>query len=208
MKILAFGAHYDDVELGCGGALLAWKAQGHSISMFVATRSGYSDAKGNVIRSDATAREEGRCAAQLMGAELLEGELPTLELEFGESLNQKILGVLDQIRPDTVLTHWPGDVQHDHRALARASIQCCRHIPRLATYCSNWYEGEERFDPRFFVDISPFMDQKIQLIQVHASENARTAGRWVEYSRAQARVAGLKTGVENAEAFEVVRWLI
>ena len=31
MKILAIGAHFDDIELGCGDSLLTWKNQGHSI---------------------------------------------------------------------------------------------------------------------------------------------------------------------------------
>jgi LmbE family N-acetylglucosaminyl deacetylase len=207
VKILALGAHFDDVELGCGGSLLAWKAQGHSTSIFVATRSGYADAHGNIIRSDAAAQEEGRRAAKLLGAELFEGGLPTLELEFGETLNCKILSVLEQVKPDIVLTHWPGDVQHDHQALARSSIQCCRHVQRIATYCSNWYEGADRFDPRFYVDISAHLDQKVKLIEIHASENSRTGGKWIEYVRAQARIAGLRAGVQYAEAFELVRWL-
>jgi hypothetical protein len=47
----------------------------------------------------------------------------------------------------------------------------------------------------------------LKLIEIHASENSRTGGKWIEYVRAQARIAGLRTGVQYAEAFELVRWL-
>ena len=206
MRTLAIGAHFDDVELGCGGSLLAWKDQGHAITVFVASRSGYRDPQGTVIRPDATARAEGIAAANYMGAELIEGDFATFELEFAEPLNCKLMDVLHSVQPDMVLTHWSGDVHHDHRALALASLHCCRRVPRLLMYCSNWYESEQRFDPRFFVDISATLGKKIELVEIYRSENGRTGGLWLDYLRANARMMGLKTGVQYAEGFEVVKW--
>jgi len=207
MNILAIGAHFDDVELGCGGSLLTWKVQGHAISIFVASRSGYRNPQGAVIRHDDTARAEGIASTKYIGAELIEGGFPTFELEFAEPLNCKLMDVLHSVQPDIVLTHWVGDVHHDHRALAQASLHCCRHIPRLLMYCSNWYESNQRFDPRLFVDISKTLDEKIKLIKIHKSENCRTDWVWVDCIRSQARIMGAKAGVQFAEGFEVVKWL-
>ena len=207
MKILAIGAHFDDVELGCGGSLMAWREQGHKITIFVASRSGYRDPQGTVVRPDDTARSEGIASAKYIGAELIEGNFPTFELEFAEPLNCKLMDVLHKVQPDTVLTHWSGDVHHDHRAVALASLHCCRHIPRLLTYCSNYYESNMCFDPRFFVDISGTINDKITLIEIYRSENIRTAGGWVDYVRSQAGLMGAKAGVQYAEGFEVVKWL-
>lgn len=208
MRVLAVGAHHDDVELGCGGSLLLWKGQGHEITIYTATRSGYSDPGGAVVRSDAAARAEGVAAAEFLGAELIAGDAPTLALEFAEPLNRELLGVVERVRPDLVLTHWSGDVHHDHRALALASLHCCRHLPRLLMYRANWYESDRRFDPRFFVEITPTLEKKIELVGTYRSENERTAQVWSDYIRASARLDGLKTGVPFAEGFEVVTWRI
>lgn len=208
MNILAIGAHFDDVELGCGGSLFAFKNQGHTLNIFTASSSGYSDPQGRLVRSNDIAREEGKKAAQYLDARLIEGNFPTFELEFAEPLNCALMDVLSTTRPDIVFTHWPGDVHHDHRALGLASLQCCRHIPRVLTYCSNWYEGGRHFEPRFFIDISAYLENKIHLISLYQSENRRTDGCWEEYARNQARLMGLKMGVRFAESFEVVKWLM
>ncbi len=208
MNILAIGAHFDDVELGCGGSLLAWKDQGHVLTVFVATVSGYRDPQGNQIRSDEAARIEGIAVAKSMGATLIEGGFPHFELEFSEPLNRKLIEILRDVKPDLVLTHWPDDTHPDHRALARASLHCCRRVSRVLLYCSNWYESDERFDPRFYVDISATLEQKLELIELHQSENSRTRGAWLEYTRAQAKLLGTKAGVEYAESFQVVKWLM
>jgi LmbE family N-acetylglucosaminyl deacetylase len=208
MNILAIGAHFDDVELGCGGSLLAWRDLGHSLTVFVATVSGYRDPQGNLIRSNEAARAEGLAVAKKMGATLIEGGFPHFDLEFSEPLNSKLIQIIRDIKPDLVLTHWPDDTHPDHRALASATLHVCRHLPRVLLYCSNWYESDQRFDPRFFVDISVTLEQKLKLIELHQSENTRTHGTWLDYTRAQAKMLGAKTGVEYAEGFQVVKWLM
>lgn len=43
MNILAIGAHFDDVELGCGGALAKHTSSGDQVTVYVATKSGYAN---------------------------------------------------------------------------------------------------------------------------------------------------------------------
>jgi N-acetylglucosamine malate deacetylase 1 len=207
MKILAIGAHFDDVELGCGGSLLAWSDQGCDLTIFVAARSGYSDPLGNVIRSDRIARDEGLQAAQLLGARIIEGDFPHFEVDFTEALTGMLLRAKSEVQPDLVLTHWSGDVHHDHRSLGLATLHCFRHTPRVLLYRSNWYDGTSSFNARFFVDISGTLERKLQLVSCFVSENDRTTGRWMKYVKAQAVMHGLRAGVAYAEAFQVVRWL-
>lgn len=207
MKILAIGAHFDDVELGCGGSLLAWRDQGCDVTIFVAARSGYNDPLGNVIRSDGIARQEGLQAAKILRARIIEGDLPHFEVDFTEALTGKLLRAKSEVQPDLVLTHWSGDVHHDHRSLGLATLHCFRHTPRVLMYRSNWYDGIGTFADRFFVDISDTVERKLQLVSCFASENDRTSGRWMEYVKTQAVLQGLRAGVAYAEAFQVVRWL-
>lgn len=206
-KILAIGAHHDDVELGCGGSLLKWRAQGDGITLFIASTSGYRDSQGKRVRSDNVAHAEGVKAAKYMDAVMIDGGFQTFNVAFGEPLNRKILDALMSLKPDLVLTHWTGDVHHDHRELALSTLHCCRHIPRVLMYRSNWYDGAQLFNPRFFVDISEVFDQKKELVNIYRSECNRTGVLWSDYIDAQSTLIGLKAGVSKAEGFEIVRWI-
>jgi len=206
LKVLAIGAHFDDVELGCGGVLLRWQSEGHDVVVHTVTTSGYSDPRGRVIRSDEVARNEGIEAARSIGAELIEGEFSALEVDFDDTLNGALIEVFDRVKPDLVLTHWSGDTHRDHRIVARATIHCARRVPRLLMYRSNWYEGDCQFQTQFWVDISEMLEEKLKLIELYESENSRTGGAWIDFIRAEARLQGLKAGCEYAEGFQVVRW--
>ena len=50
MNILAIGAHFDDVELGCGGALARHAVQGDNVYVYVATVSGFSNHQKEIVR--------------------------------------------------------------------------------------------------------------------------------------------------------------
>ncbi len=58
MNILGIGAHFDDLELGCGGTLIKHVEQGDNVTMLVITDSSYKDPSGNVIRDKDVAYKE------------------------------------------------------------------------------------------------------------------------------------------------------
>ena len=207
MKILAIGAHFDDIELGCGGSLLKWKSQGHQITLFTATLSGYRDPSGKLIRSEEHAAMEGRKSAKLVGAELIEGKLSTFAVEFNESLNAILVDILARVKPDLLLTHWTEDTHHDHRQLALASLHCARRVPRILMYESNWYVGEGLFNARYFVDITSTYAGKIELLRIFKSEHDRVGESWERFAAAKSEMLGLTAGVSRAEGFQVVKWL-
>lgn len=205
-RILAIGAHHDDVELGCGGSLLRWKAEGAAITIFTACNSGYSDASGKTIRANEVAKMEGEAAAEKLGASLVCAGFPTFELEFNESLNRKVLSVLESAPWDLVLTHWDQDTHHDHRALALATLHCSRKVPRLLMYRSNSYASAKPFHANYFVDISETFREKQNLVRLFKSEHERTAGVWDKWMQAEATLYGLQSQCEAAEGFSVVKW--
>lgn len=206
MKILAIGAHFDDVELGCGGTLLRWKNEGHELHVLTVTTSGYKDARGNVIRSDEAARAEGEKAAKLMGATLHAGRLPALDFDLGDRLQSQLLAVADEVKPDVILTHWENDAHRDHRYIGTSSRHCFRNHPRLLFYRSNWYHGSELFHENFYVDISSTFEQKLNLLEVFETEYRRAGEKWRTWASAQAELAGLQAKCRRAEGFQVVRW--
>lgn len=208
MNILAIGAHFDDVELGCGGALARHAANGDTVYVYVATVSGFSNQYDQSVRSSQVARAEADVAMEILGVQTMFcGEFKTLQIEFVDPLNIEILKLVQDLDIDMVYTHWIGDIHHDHLALSRASLHSCRHVPRLLMYRSNWYHSTVDFRGNFYVDITSYWDQKERAILAHESEMERTGRKWVSFFRNEAENAGQRIGVKYAEVFEVVKWL-
>jgi len=208
MNILAIGAHFDDVELGCGGSLAKHAANGDAVFVFVATVSGFSNQNAQAVRSSEIALQEAQSAMKFIGTkEMICGQFKTLEVEFVDDLNVQILRIVQEKSIDLVYTHWTGDIHHDHQAVARSSLHSCRHVPRLLMYRSNWYHSTQDFRGNFYVDITKFWSAKEQAILAHTSEVERTGKKWISFFRNEAENAGQKIGVAMAEVFEVVKYL-
>ncbi len=208
MNVLAIGAHFDDVELGCGGTLARHARAGDKVYVYVATVSGFSNVYHLTVRSSAVALREGRLAMKALGvAHLFCGKFKTMQLEFTDELNVEILRIVEERKIDLVYTHWLNDIHHDHQAVARASLHSCRHVPRLLMYRSNWYHAPVEFKGNFYTDVTGTWPAKERAIRAHASELKRTGEKWLGFFRNEAENAGQRIGVKYAEVFEVVKWL-
>lgn len=207
MNVLAVGAHFDDIELGCFGALAKHAKNGDKVIEYVATDSQYENAEGILIRDRETASREGEAAADLIGARLIRGGCKSLFLEFAEEINVSLVRIIEMQKIEVIYTHWRGDIQHDHINLAKAVIHAGRHVPRILMYRSNWYVSDCCFHENFFVDISDTWDLKKKAIQMHQSELNRVGNKWVDYFERDALNKGLITGVRYAEGFQLVKWL-
>lgn len=207
LNILAIGAHFDDIELGCGGTLAKHVNNGDNVYAYVATVSGFSNHNNQIIRKNEVALQEGKDAMSILGVELIYGNFKTLQIEFTDELNIEILKIVEENKIEKVYTHWVGDIHHDHQAVARASLHACRHVPRMLTYRSNWYHSNLDFKGNFYIDITNFWDKKEQSIRAHKSEMLRTGHKWINFFMNEAENAGQRIGVKYAEVYEVVKWL-
>lgn len=208
MNILAIGAHFDDVELGCGGSLAKYARRGDNVYVYTATVSGFSNQYNQTVRSNEAALAEARESMKILGVkELFCGAFRTLEVEFVDSLNIEILKIVNEQAIELVFAHWTGDIHHDHQAVSRASLHSCRHVPRLLMYRSNWYHSPLDFHQNFYVDVTDTWEQKEQAILAHVSEMERTGKKWLQFFRNEAENAGQRIGVKYAEVFEVLKWL-
>lgn len=208
MNILAIGAHFDDVELGCGGTLAKHAKDNDAVYVYVATVSGFANYNNQTVRSNDTALMEAQAAMKVLGVkELICGKFKTLEVEFIDTLNMEILKIVQEKKIDLVYTHWTGDIHHDHQAVARASLHSCRHVHRLLMYRSNWYHSTMEFRGNFYTDITDYWNIKERAIKSHESEMERTGEKWINFFQNEAENAGQRIGVKHAEVFEVVKWL-
>lgn len=207
MNVLAIGAHFDDIELGCSGSLRKHVENGDKVILYVATQSGFINPDQITIRSNEEAQAEGKKAAELIGGTLVCGGFETLKLEFEDALNAQLVHLIEQEKIDLIYTHYKDDVHHDHAALAKASLHAGRHVPRILMYHSNWYQSDVRFTPDFYQDITDTWNIKEAVIKAHRSEYERVGDAWVEYFRKDAENNGYACGVSLAEGFRCVKWL-
>jgi N-acetylglucosamine malate deacetylase 1 len=207
MNVLAVGAHFDDIELGCSGVLIKHVLAGDRVTLLVITDSAYENPNGSVIREREAALREGRRAAELIGAELHCLDYKTFNVPFDDYLGCKILRCIEQLGIDTIYSHWVHDLHRDHQFAGRTTLMAGRHVQRFLMYRSNFYDTEEQFRGNFYADISAVIDRKIEVVKAHRSEMERVRYEWLNFFLKQHENDGQKIGVKFAECFEVVRYL-
>jgi LmbE family N-acetylglucosaminyl deacetylase len=208
MNILAIGAHFDDVELGCGGTLARHVLDKDNVYVYVATLSGFSNHNHEIIRKNSVAKSEGSKAMKILGVKkLILGNFKTLKIKFDDELNIEILSIIEKYKIDTLYTHWTGDVHHDHQAVGKSSLHSSRHLKNVLMYRSNWYHSSVIFNGNYYVDVSTTWKKKKLAILEHRSEILRTNKKWIDFFYNEAQNAGQRIGVKYAEVFEVVKLL-
>lgn len=208
MNILAIGAHYDDVELGCSGTLVKHVRAGDKVTILVVSDSAFKNREGEVVRAADVAEREGREAAAIIGADMVTLGFPTFGVPFDDTLGRQMMHLVEELAVDTIYCHWVHDVHRDHHYTARTALMAGRHVPRFLMYRSNFYDAEAPFRGNLYSDISAVMDVKIRSIRAHVSEMARVKDSWLEFVKYQNSNDGQRVGVKFAERFEVVRYLV
>jgi LmbE family N-acetylglucosaminyl deacetylase len=198
-RVLAIGAHPDDVEIGCAGTLLDHRRRGDRISVFTLSRG--------AIGGDQRARfDEALAAASLVGAQLLMGDLPDTEIDAGVATIRLIEAVVRAIDPTVVYVHSKNDNHQDHRAAHITTVSSTRRVPRVFAYQSP--SATNDFSPTKFVAVDNEIARKVEVLALFDSQNERS------YLEPDLVIAGarywarqLAPRAKYAEPFEVVRAL-
>ncbi len=198
MRVLAFGAHPDDIEVGMGGTIARYSKNKHDVIMVIAT----------IPNKRKIRRKEAENAAQILGAELLILDIDPNRMIFSRELVRRLDEVIQEYSPDIVYTHWNHDSHQDHVAIANAVIAATRK-----NNCS-LYMYEQTipggivpygFRAQSFVDISEVIDTKIGAIMAHESQVGTNGEWWLYGVKGRAMYRGYQINVKYAEAFEVVK---
>ena len=166
MKILAIGAHPDDIEIFMFGFLCCCKQMGCQISTVVVTDGSLG---GN--NSDKKLVENRRKEA-VEGLKKLSMPL-FLNLPDGSLSNEAmhiniIKNSIQKVNPDLIVTHYYKDYHSDHINLSKIVKNVAGHyIPVL--YCDTMMGIN--FNPTYYIDISKYMMDKIKSISCHKSQN-------------------------------------
>jgi LmbE family N-acetylglucosaminyl deacetylase len=202
MRILAIGAHPDDIEFGCGGTLIKYARQGHDVFLLVMTDGGGSG-DGTVRRHE----QEGS-ARILKACKVFWGEYQDTAIPLDRTLIQRVEKVIEEVQPDFIFVHHQDDTHQDHRHLATSTITATRYTRNVL-----FYEGltVQNFSPSVFVDVDSVLENKIASLQAHASQVSKTNIEGlsiVDIARSSAHFRGIQGRVRNAEAFVPLRLFI
>jgi len=212
LRILAVGAHLDDIEISAGGLLAQAAHNRHTVGMLVMSDSAFTDINGNPSRTRDTALEEGRNASGILGVDHLE----VLDFQTDEDIpynRQSVRAIerhLIKFQPDIVLTHWPHDTHQDHRATALATISAARRSNRILMYEPMAPSGRsyQAFRGQFYFSVNKQAKEiKERALRAHVSQFERYGQEvWINAVSARGIQRGFEIGSEYAECFEVMRW--
>jgi N-acetylglucosamine malate deacetylase 1 len=198
-RVLAFGAHPDDLEVGAGGLLARLASRGVQVIAAVVS----------VPSLIAERTKEATRAAAILGAKLAilnpEKKSRVEDIPMHQLVAQMDTLVND-VRPDLVITHSAHDLHWDHGLVNRATVSALRRWPcNLLAYVSSYEmnaQNSTRTVGQCFADISETIERKVQAIAAHETQLANIE---LDSTRDLARAMGRLAGVQYAEAYEVLR---
>ncbi|MFO0730146.1 MAG: PIG-L deacetylase family protein [Nitrospiraceae bacterium] len=202
MRILALGAHPDDIEAGCGGTLIKYAQNGHRIFLMIMT-DGAQGASPRMRK-----REQAASAKLLCAEKIYWGGYPDTEVPQDREVIHKVERVVDEVKPHFIFVNYHDDTHQDHRHLAVSTITATRYTKNVL-----FYEGPttQNFALTVFVDIDTVLEEKIASIQAHASQVRKTNIEGlsiVDVIRSAAHFRGIQGRVKNAEGFIPLRLFI
>ena len=227
LDILAFGAHPDDVELGCAGTILKEIALGKKVGIIDLTR-GELGTRGSADLRD----QEAAASAQILGVSVRENLLFRDGFFANDETHQlEVIKMIRKYQPEIVLCNAIDDRHIDHAKGSQLVSDACflsglmkietqldgqaqqAWRPKLVYHYIQWKD----IKPDFVVDITGFTDKKTASILAYKSqfydpnskepESPITSKNFLESLNYRSRDLGRLVGVEHAEGFTVERYL-
>ena len=227
LDILAFGAHPDDVELGCSGTIAKEISLGKKVGIIDLTR-GELGTRGSVeIRNSESAK-----ASEILGVVVREN----LDMRDGFFVNDeahqlKVIEMIRKYQPEIVLCNAITDRHIDHGKGSKLVSDACflsglRQIkteldgeaqeawrPKVVYHYIQW----QNIEPDFVVDISEFMDKKMESVLAYGSQfydpksnepvTPIASKNFLDSINYRAQDLGRLVGVDYAEGFTTERYL-
>jgi len=222
VDILAIAAHPDDIELSCVGTLLKHIDEGKSVGLLDLTQGELGTRGTPELRA-----EEAENARQMMGAAFRKNlRLPDGFFQHNQENIVKIIEVIRWCQPHIVLANAPRDRHPDHGRASKLIADACFYagLAKIETKDENgqvqqrWrpdavyhYIQDYNLEADFVVDISDYMERKIELVQAFKSQfydpdskeltTPLTGADFFEMLRGKAKMYGRPAGFSYAEGF-------
>lgn len=223
-KILVIAAHPDDEILGCGGTIAKHSNDGDIVNVLLLG----SGIKSRKIESGLEQKQLEILGKSSLNANKLLGvkniffeDFPDNELDSVSRLSVvRILeSYIEKIKPEIIYTHHFSDLNIDHKRISESVLIASRPIPGQlvkkilffeVASSTNWNFGlnNQNFNPNYFVDISEFLDLKLNALEFYKMEMREYPhSRSIKSLKSLALWRGSSIGVYAAEAFVLARSL-
>lgn len=220
-KVLVIAPHPDDETLGCGGTLLRHKKLGDEINWLIVTSA---TEKTDLPDYDVQYKSiEINKVAEIYGFKFFQNLcLPTTRLDVLPlaDIITDISNVFKELFPEIIYLPYRGDIHSDHRVVFDAVASCTKwfryeSIKRVLAYetLSETDFGinpdANGFRPNVFVDITNYLETKLEIMKVYASELGEFPfPRSGQAVRALAALRGAASGCHAAEAFMLLKEIL
>lgn len=221
MRVLAVGAHPDDLEFLCAGTLARYADRGDQVIMAIATNGEVGSPSLSKKEISEIRRKETEESARIIGAELIWMDFPDEFLFEDKSTRLKFIQMIRQANPDLIFVHNPNDYHSDHVYSSQIVVNARMMVtvPNIKTesppmkkmptiYFMDSIDGKG-FNPEEHVDISNFIEEKKQMLSCHRSQVEWLKNQYgitpVEFMERRVKARGLESGFGYAEGFMKLR---
>ena len=221
MRVLAVGAHPDDLEILCSGTLARFADEGHKVVMCHTLNGnlGHTEIPRDELKD--IRREEAENAAAVIGAESITLDIDDLDIYPDRESKYKMIEAIRKAKPDIIILPSPEDYMPDHTITSEVGFDASfmATLPQLITespfhpkltpvYYMDTIAGLN-FNPEDFVDISKMESVKREMIACHKSQAQWLKEHdnidYVDFAMIQSAFRGMQCGVKYAEAFRQKR---
>ena len=216
--VLVVAPHPDDETLGCGGTLLRHLAEGDQVHWLIMSTI-TTDAGFSLKKVESREKEIQQVANQYGFASFHQADFISTQLDTYpmSSLIDVASGYISEIKPDLLYLPYRQDVHSDHAAVFDAVLSCTKSFRYPYIKSVKVYEtlsetefslgtGDVQFKPNCWIDISDYIDRKIEIMTSFDGEMAPHPFPRSEHNiRALATLRGATAGFDAAESFMILK---
>ena len=217
-KVLVISPHPDDETLGCGGTLIRHKKEGDEIHWLIMTNVNSSENKIHSVKEKEI--EEVSKAYNFDSTSRTKFLTSELDSAPRKEIIQVISKVFEEIQPNYLYLPFKNDIHSDHSIVFDAAASCTKsfrypYVKKVMIYETisetefSIRPDKEQFKPNLWINISDYIDEKIEIMSLYASEIGKEPfPRSEQNIRSLAKFRGSTAGVLSAEAFILLKEII
>ena len=168
MRILAFGAHPDDIEIFMFGTLSIFQEQSNEVFLAIATDGSKGGINPGMKLALKRKKETLEALSDFKNIKFF--NFPDGNLSTEDKANKNIFEYINDLKPNLIITHYKKDYHSDHRALSKI-VRDVTSFQYPILYCDTMMGIN--FNPNIYINISKYFDQKEKSILKHKSQNPK-----------------------------------
>ncbi len=217
MKVLAIGAHPDDIELLCAGTLALYRKRGDEVTICHACNGNKGSLEYSSEEIARIRRKEAIASAEVISAKSIWGGFADGEVVVSLRSRIQVIDIIRQSDPDLIITHSPRDYHSDHINISKLVFEAT-YLACIKLWETNYPSTSKipvlyymdtlagvNFIPNEYVDVSETIGDKVNMMlkmksqlgflkEMHNTDSE-------EFIKTVAKYRGFQAGVPYAEAF-------